>query len=461
LDQSILSNKKHLMKYGGVLIWLVFAAFSVFGETRSATSPVPPSFIVPKLVPAQPLPPRDVVSLKELIEMRSALAPRLIQDHFGFPLMPGPDADVIQDMLSEPLCASFGHNFNIRITRIGCLYESREVFDLLKATLSGQSVDLSENQDVIEMELCTFLVNYEALRSVVQQSSSKSGRDYLLQRLEELYQAGRTLLRFKEASLNGLKRLSEIDGENSITEPEGKAPVSFEHLAAESKGMRDEDIRAVLDLMDPREFSELSLERTAEVLGKKMTVEKAREKLSRMSPCEAIAAAAHFARSRMQAYANSNQQMNDLSFSEDDEYSWLQVGDCKKFAGLTVHYLNHVIKPLNPKLKHWYFGIQSSHIQDYHHAYCKAVNVHSKSESLDLFFFDPTVLASHPYRRLTPKRVQRLIEATSEDDHFFSLKRYAEDLVRYPLDPDAIFGREDFPVNSPDGQLNLNSILNN
>ncbi len=274
-------------------------------------------------------------------------------------------------------------------------------------------------------------------------------------------EVGAWLLEFKQASLNGLRTLDEID---AVALP-GDAPSTargFESLVAASEGMREEDTRALLDVLDPEEFQQLSLRRTADLLGEEVSEEETRRRLAEMSPSEAIAAAAYFARSRLQAYASPEMQMEDLleAGSEADTLeSWLQVGDCKHFAGLTVHYLNHVVKPLNPRLAHWYFGVQVTHMQDYHHAYVKTVHVGADGESLDLFFFDPTVLANYPLRRLKPEKIRRLIEATERNDHYFVLKRYAEDLVRSPLEPDLAFDDLEIDVDGGEGRIDLLPLL--
>lgn len=113
---------------------------------------------------------------------------------------------------------------------------------------------------------------------------------------------------------------------------------------------------------------------------------------------------------------------------EDEE---LTVGDCRYFAGLAVHYLNLVVKPNNPKLAHWHFGIERENIADYHHAYVKAVHVYrdADKENVDLFFFDPVALSSKPLGKLGTTDIRRMIDAASKNDHFFYIKRFGEDFV--------------------------------
>ena len=434
------------------------AADSPPARTPSAT----PEFVIPRLVGSGPIPPREVLSLKELRQYRAALAPRLIADHMDFPLMVRPSDPVVQDMLSAPECARFGQDFRIQLYSAWCGRASWPVLDLLKQELKRQGLDQSRSEGRIELDLCTFLVNVEALCELIDLCSAapEEAREILKQRIRELEKAAVLLLQFKEATLNGLDSLETID--RAALSPEVRSgPGAFERLVAASEGMREEDTRALLDIRDTQDFSRLSLERTAELLGKKATLEQARRRLAEMSPSEAITMAAYFARSRFQSYANPEQQMQTLSLEDrsDSLDAWLQVGDCRHFAGLAVHFLNHVVKPVNPQLEHWYFGVQSTHIRTYHHAYVKAVCVPPKGERLRLFFFDPTVLANQPLRRLTPRKVQRLIEATSRNDHYFTLKQYAEDLVAAPLDADVTFDPQEFPLDNGRGVVDLAPLI--
>ncbi len=449
-----------------LLLWLG-AGLGLAGMSWSEPPGLPasatPQLVIPKLVVSDPIPQRDVLSLSEIRRYRAALAPRLIADHMDFPLMVRPSDPVIQDRLGAPACAYFGEGFRVRMIRPWCARDAWPVFDVLKAELGRQELDKSDKSSAIEIELVAFLVNYEALCELVRLGTraTEEGRWFMLDRLAELRDVGTSLLRFKQASLNGLKRLDEID---QVALPGETRPATggFEPLVAACEGMKEEDRRALLDILDPDEFRQLSLQRTAELLGKDVTEEEARRRLSQMAPSEAITAAAYFARSRFQAYADPEMQMETLALAGDEPDSigaWLQVGDCKHFAGLTVHYLNNVVKPLNPRLAHWYFGLQVTHVRNYHHAYVKAVHIGPDGKSLDLFFFDPTVLANYPLRRLKPDKVRQLIEATERNDHYFVLKRYAEDLVRSPLDPDIAFGDLVIDIGGDDGRIDLLPLL--
>jgi hypothetical protein len=154
-------------------------------------------------------------------------------------------------------------------------------------------------------------------------------------------------------------------------------------------------------------------------------------------------------------------QMQDLSSGDyfDNRGQELQVGDCRHFAGLTLHYLNHVVKPINPALKNWYFGVQTTHIRQYNHAFVKAVHLHEDGDGLDLFFFDPTVLAERRLKYLTPAKVRRLIEATADNDHYFIIKRYAEDFVGRQIDSDAAFKEELIRLDDGLGEVDVLPLL--
>lgn len=441
---------------------LAFGRVLCFAQSPEAIGSATPQLATPRLVTGGFLPPRDIFSLNEIIQHRAALAPRLIADHIDFPLMPAPTAPVIQSMLSAPECASFGRGFSIRIQVPWCEPEAKPAFEFLKKEIEAQGIEVGRHSFEINLPLLTFLANYQALCDLtcLCPDVSEGGRQFVLDRLAELYAAGREILRFKEATLNGMQRLEEMQ-ERAPGEIASVTPDRLEQMVAQSEGMRDEDIRDLLDIANPEDFQELSLQRTAELLDPRMTPEQARERLANLSAAEAITLAAYFARSRLQAYANVERQIqgfNDYNPSEPENL-WQQVGDCKHFAGLTAHYLNHVVKPLNPGLAHWYFGIQTAHMQDYHHAYVKAVEVDPERNRTGVFFFDPTVLADYPQKRLSPARVRHLIEATTRNDHYFLLKRYAEDLVGTILDPDANFKSLEIPSRDENGWVDLQGLM--
>ncbi|RJP66434.1 MAG: hypothetical protein C4532_16090 [Candidatus Abyssobacteria bacterium SURF_17] len=210
----------------------------------------------------------------------------------------------------------------------------------------------------------------------------------------------------------------------------------FERFVRESKDMRPDDIASVLEIRNPAQFRELCLARTAELMAG-ADQENVEELLRGIEPSDAIVLASYFARDRIQEYRKPRQQMSNLAESGEDE---LQVGDCRAFAGLAVHYLNLVVKPENEKLSHWYFGIERENISDYHHAYVKAVHVFREGdrENINIFFFDPVALSSHPIGKLRTEDIKRLIDAASKDDHFFTIKRYGEDFVARERKPENI-----------------------
>jgi hypothetical protein len=149
-----------------------------------------------------------------------------------------------------------------------------------------------------------------------------------------------------------------------------------------------------------------------------------------VGPADAIVLAAYFARDRIREYRNPLDQMAHARNGNEEE---IRGGDCRHFAGLALHYLNLVVKPLNPALRNWYFGVERADISDYHHAYVTAVRVAGNGENtkLDLFFFDPVALSSRNMGRLDTKDVRTLIDAASEDTHFFNVTRYGEDFVAH------------------------------
>lgn len=220
--------------------------------------------------------------------------------------------------------------------------------------------------------------------------------------------------------------------------------------------MSTRDITARLDIRNQKQFKELCLERTRELLpeGENEDVE---DLLQNIEPSDAIVLASYFARSRVQKYQKPIDQMEMVSEGEDEE---LQVGDCRVFAGLATHYLNLVVKPNNPKLENWYFGIQREDISDYHHAYVKAVHVYKDEEGtemIDLFFFDPVALSSRNLRKLREKDIRRLVDAASRDTHFFNIKRFGEDFVAHDLGDPPV--RDASAANTVSADAFLDSLL--
>ncbi len=388
---------------------------------------------------------REVFSLKEVREGDSRLLERIIETRMDFPLMIDPLGRFATDLFPDPYRVRFGKNFSIVLWIDGSLWQedSLTVLRALKSELAAQDLDQGRVEKEIRVELMIFLKNYNTLCAYVANfpDASSEARSEVVETLEQVFGVCRRIIEFKLLTLNGIRTLDEIDSLLPADE-QTESGFALEQFVAESKDMKAEDFSSVLEIRNPDQFRKLCLERTSELLAdtEGQSVEGL---LAEIEPSDAIVLAAYFARDRIQEYQKPVDQMRDL---EEGESKDLQVGDCRYFAGLAVHYLNIVVKPANPKLQHWHFGIERENISDFHHAYVKAVKVYKDDgkEKMGLFFFDPVALSSEPLGKLHKKDVRRLIDAASKDNHFFSIKRYGEDFVALKRD------LKDAPKGGPD-----------
>jgi hypothetical protein len=433
----------------------------LFALENQEQMPELPSLILPETNIGENTFRREVFSLKELREGDAALLERIFATRMDFPLMFEPQSKFAAGFLSDPLCMRFGKNFSVVLN----LYRSCWPVDglpalaALKKELAKQGLDRERSDTRISIELMIFLRNYDTLRAYVSNHPgiSEEGREEMLKKFDEMRDACRNVVEFKALTMKGIKSLEEIDA-SARQVKDDEEMLRFEPYVIASSGMSTRDITARLDIRNQRQFKELCLERTRELLpeGDNEDVD---DLLRNIEPSDAIVLASYFARSRIQKYQKPIEQMEMVSEGEDEEF---QVGDCRIFAGLATHYLNLVVKPGNPKLENWYFGIQREDIADFHHAYVKAVHVYKDeegTEKLDLFFFDPVALSSRNLRKLREKDIRRLVDAASRDTHFFNIKRFGEDFVAQDLEDNSVKDASAKNIASPDAFFD--SLLDN
>ena len=377
---------------------------------------------------------REVFSLKELKEGNKHLLQRVIETRMDFPLMFDPYGKFSRTLFKNPSRSRFGKNFSIIFSlRPSCWrQESLNALETLKNELVVQDIDRGRDDKEIRLDFLVFLKNWQTLREYVSgfPDLTEESRRELEDIFEEVFQVCARVLEFKTLTLNGIKGLDQIDTSNQADAGENEE-LQFERFVKESKGMRAKDISSILEIRNPAQFSELALERTAELLAD-ADGENVVQLLRDIEPSDAIILASYFARDRIQAYKKPFNQMQDLyegQYEEEDEV--LQEGDCRYFAGLAIQYLNLIVKPDNQKLRHWHFGIAREDISDFHHAYVVAAHTYESGtrEKIDLFFFDLVALSSRSLGKLNKRDIGRLVDAVSKDDHFFHIKRYGEDFV--------------------------------
>lgn len=416
--------------------WLIAILLcSAFMQTSHALEePMPVHKLPALIVPDVPLDDnpfgREVFSLNDLREKNLRLMERIIATRMDFPLMFDPFGRFARELFPKPERARFGKNFMVIIRMSPILWrdDSMIVLKNLQSELVAQGLDRGRAGRDMRLEFLVFVRNYETLRDYTAgfPGVGDEARRETADTLEDIFGVCRQVLEFKVLTLNGIRSLEEM-GDPVEPASSGGEELLFERFIAESKGMKQEDINSILEIRDPALFRQLCLERTAELLAESER-ENVEELLSNVGPSDAIVLAAYFARDRIKEYQNPLDQISHKLGEDQEEF---QVGDCRHFAGLAIHYLNLVVKPINPKLRTWRFGIERADISDYHHAYVAAADVKKVEgqERIDLFFFDPVALAAHAPEKLRTKDVRRLIDAASTDDHFFSIKRYGEDFV--------------------------------
>jgi hypothetical protein len=431
-------------------------------EAYTLEEPEPAHRLPPLLIPEIPLDDnpfsREVFSLKDLRGKNQALLERIIATRMDFPLMFNPSGKFARELFPNPERARFGKNFAVVIRMNPILWsdDSLLILKSLQSELAAQRLDMGRTGRDMRIEFLIFVKNHQVLHNYLTSfpDVSEEARNETADMLEQVFNVCKQVLEFKVLTLNGIRTLDEIDQPDQ-TAGGGNGKLQFERFVAESKGMKPEDVFSILEIRNPAQFKELCLERTSELLADSET-ENIGELLGSIGPSDAIVLASYFARDRIRAYKNPLDQTSQIPQGESEE---LQVGDCRHFAGLAIHYLNLVVKPNNPKLRDWHFGIERADIADYHHAYVLAAHIKKEDgrEKIDLFFFDPVLLSSHSMGKLRAKDVRRLIDAASKDDHFFSVKRYGEDFVARKNRKKSL---RDAPVEGQEiGEITLDPLL--
>ncbi|MBU0650962.1 hypothetical protein KKC59_03525 [bacterium] len=349
-----------------------------------------------------------------------------------FPIMPHPQDKTIFNMLSDPLKIKFGENYNpiIYLEETKWSYQALELLKILRTELTSPTLNTntSELLPKIELKFIDFIINYDNIVSFINETQDFNAqtKQEILSEIENFHKLCRQILNFKVKTIDGLLSLEEAD---NLNKSNCKNKI-FEQLAKNSQGMNELQIRKMLDIVDEDDFIKLGIERTKTIFPNTKSNQEIIDILSQISPIDAIIIASYFAKTRIQQYGDLKYELSNIN--EPSKEKKIIIGDCKHFSGLAIHYINKIIKPLNPNLKNWYFGIETSNIgNSYHHGFLKAIHLyHEKEEDkINVFMFDPTKLANEIPANLTENKIKKVIDALTDNNHYLQIKRYAEDFL--------------------------------
>lgn len=199
-------------------------------------------------------------------------------------------------------------------------------------------------------------------------------------------------------------------------------------LLNEPSGTRHSDIEELLPIRSLKTFRELATEITSQIISndKKRSgiTEDINKPIEEYSIGEALVLACYFARHVITKYSTLEDNVKDLLLGKDNAKV---SGKCTDYTGLALHYLREYLAPMQPeKFRNWIFGYDSDKIGDYKHCYMKLMHI-NKDQTVDVYFADPTNLASSTIRELkNTEEIAKLVEGLDLPLH---ITRDAEDLM--------------------------------
>ncbi len=400
--------------------------------------------------------PASIISFKEFQEHPEKYFHKLTKGVFGFPLglnFSGVNSLLqnnfgtgnIQDYLSRDMA----YSFSVDISRmLGT--ESRRVGNLLAQTIKiADLVRYHDGRDYVSVDPLDFLANYDNLSRLIMERPDLRPNEKKKWALETglvkfsyltaLEVIGTSRIKDPAELLsiieNGATKPSPLYSDGTIEEELAQAYQLKEKIRAsllvDLKGTSSDEVYKLLPIRSKERFRELASLRTAEILSidkeRKGLTEKLGKEISDYSIGESIILACYFARNVIQQYESLDEGVKRvLSGETSDKIS----GKCTDYTGLALHYLREYLVPLHPeKFKNWSFGFDSDRIGDYKHCYMKVVHV--LPEGTDVYFLDPTLLASKGFSALkTPEEVLKAVDTSKLP---LLIQREAEDLLGKPI----------------------------
>lgn len=231
---------------------------------------------------------------------------------------------------------------------------------------------------------------------------------------------------------NEKKNKEELMLYNGNESPEELRKVLRDSLLTEPKGTSYREIQKLLPIRSRETFRQLASERTIEIISRDKTFRGLTHLIDKpindYSIGESVVLACYFARNIITKYEKLDDAVKRvLGNNTASEIS----GKCTDYTGLALHYLREYLVPLHPKrFENWRFGYDSDQIGGYSHCYMKIIHL-NPNEKIEVYFVDPTLLASKGITALkTPDKVMNVMDTSRLP---LEIKRDAEDLMFKPI----------------------------
>ncbi len=415
---------------------------------------------IPPIEEAYPSP---VISLRELQEHPERYFHKLQKGFMGFPV--GLNFMEINKFLSQQYnnirihnSSDYSNNGNLtfflemvlKITGADsepeCAAKQKAAMQLVQAAEISDITRIRDNSFIV-IDTLDFLANYDRLTQYVAElpevqaeGKQKAIRAFQTVRfvyLTALEIAGMTTIKptadLLQCSGEPAEPIKESLEEKTLALAENKRGEELrasirESLLSEPIGTSYHEIQKLLPIRSKERFRRLAGERTAEILSRDRTYSGLTEKMGKdirdYSVGESVVLACYFARNIIDHYADLDDGVKAvLSGQRDERIS----GKCTDYTGLALHYLREYLVPLHPeKFNQWTFGYDTEKIGGYDHCYMKAIH-RRPDEFIDVYFIDPTLLASRGLQGMkTPEEVVKIMDTAN---HPLQIVRDAEDLM--------------------------------
>jgi hypothetical protein len=394
--------------------------------------------------------PSPVISFRDLQEHPERYLSRLSKGFMRFPV--GLNLDSVNKLLGS-------HFGNIQIS-ISSVYSSNGTLDFTQESLFGYMTDNKGVGNLLQQSLThaqlnrkgdcgtwmgldpvDFLSNYDALEAFVNDqgeldNEQKTRALSALRFAKEVYVSaieivGTTRIRDASELLEPTLESTVLDKEEVpqiITlETEFKNKIK-KQLLEEPRGTSYEAIQGLLEIGSREKFRELASLRTTEILARDSRYKRLTHNLGKpleaYSVGESVMLACYFARNIIETYSTLEDAVKSIIGGRDTTKI---SGKCTDYTGLALHYLREYLIPLHPeKFEDWKFGFDSDVIGSYAHCYMQVLHINS-DQTVDVYFLDPTKLASKGLNSL--KNIKVLAKAVDTANLPIEIKRYAEDFL--------------------------------
>ncbi len=398
--------------------------------------------------------PSAVISFKEFQEHPERYFHKLSKGCLGFPV--GLNFEGVNKILGQ--FGSIGIESETTFSNNG-------TFDFVLASLCGNSpssrqansvlIQAAELADLrrartekwVHIDTLDFLANYNGLEQFVldrpeldQSQKERAVKALRLSRftyLTALEIIANTHIsdptHLMECSGNEQKESNELVSYTGTESPEKLRQVLRSSLLTEPNGTSYREIQRLLPIRSRERFRQLASERTTDILSRdkefKGLTNQINKHIKDYSVGESVVLACYFARNIISNYATLDDAVKRVLSGADSQTGI--SGKCTDYTGLALHYLREYLVPLHPeKFENWVFGYDADNIGKYNHCYLKIIHLNS-NEKIEVYFVDPTLLASKGIKALkTPEAILKVMDTSKFP---LEIQRDAEDLMLKPI----------------------------